>query len=323
MASASLADLLGRLNQDLLDTMSTRFVTLEQTVRDAGGQTGTTSSMLLIARLRSRSTGSSSMCCWFARFRRTREAARCSRAARQPQRRRCVCVRAQSPRAFPSMVLMLVWRRSPECTRQGRDRRERLLAAVLLLALGAASPVWAEQDSQLAGSITDQTGAALAGVIVTLHGRDTRRVDTNAAGHFEFGDLPAGDYELDARRAGFKPAHSRVSLRSGEPSVMSLTLSVAIVEQTNDTGLSDARCDFETCGAKTIRRQSRRASLLHRQFRMRVHVLVKGFQLWEKIFEIEQRQIGRTCLIRCHGLLHHDRKCGSLRLIRSLRKLPR
>ena len=130
------------------------------------------------------------------------------------------------------MVLMLVWGRSPECTRQGRDRRERLLAAVLLLALGAASPVWAEQDSQLAGSITDQTGAALAGVIVTLHGRDTRRVDTNAAGHFEFGDLPAGDYELDARRAGFKPAHSRVSLRSGEPSVMSLTLSVAIVEQT-------------------------------------------------------------------------------------------
>ena len=56
--------------------------------------------------------------------------------------------------------------------------------------------------------------------------------------------------------------------------------------------------------------------------RLRVHVLVKGFQLWEKIFEIEQRQIGRTCLIRCHGLLHHDRKCGSLRLIRSLRKLP-
>ena len=85
---------------------------------------------------------------------------------------------------------------------------------------------------------------------------------------------------------------------------------VAVAEQADDAGLSDARRDFVAGRAKTVCRQSRRASLLHRQFGMRMHVLVKRFQFREEGIEIAQCWIGRTCLIPSHRPLHRDRKSG-------------
>ena len=110
----------------------------------------------------------------------------------------------------------------------------RLLTVVILAlaVLCAAEPARAQQYGQLAGSITDQTGAALAGVIVTVRGADTQRAETDGAGHFEFRDLPIGDYELDAQQSGFAPAHRSVRVRPGDPLIVSLTLYITIVEQT-------------------------------------------------------------------------------------------
>jgi iron complex outermembrane receptor protein len=105
-----------------------------------------------------------------------------------------------------------------------------VFTVVILAALSVAA--LSQQNGQLAGSVTDQTGAALVGVIVTVRGAKTLMAETDAAGHFELRDLPTGDYELDAEQSGFAPAHRSVRVRPGDRLFVSLTLSITIVEQT-------------------------------------------------------------------------------------------
>jgi len=82
------------------------------------------------------------------------------------------------------------------------------------------------------GSIYDQTGAALPGVRVTIQGVTAREADSGAAGDFAFRDLPAGDYELSAWLAGFERAHRAVRVPAGGRVSLSLTLNVAMHEDT-------------------------------------------------------------------------------------------
>ena len=61
-------------------------------------------------------------------------------------------------------------------------------------------------ESSLEGTVTDATGAAMAGVVVTVtHAQSaaTFSASTNESGLFRFAVLPVGSYELTAVRAGF------------------------------------------------------------------------------------------------------------------------
>ena len=65
----------------------------------------------------------------------------------------------------------------------------------------------------ITGTVTDQSGAAVPGAAITITNVDTgvaRTSETGTTGRYEAPGLPAGNYEVSARLAGFQ-----TSIRSG------------------------------------------------------------------------------------------------------------
>lgn len=71
-------------------------------------------------------------------------------------------------------------------------------------AVDAAVDDLANQAGHIAGTVTDEAGAALAGAHVELDG--AKAVDTDAQGLFGFVDVPAGEHKLNVRLDGFEEA---------------------------------------------------------------------------------------------------------------------
>jgi outer membrane receptor protein involved in Fe transport len=119
-----------------------------------------------------------------------------------------------------------------------------LIAAALML-LWVAGSTAAQPMAAIAGSVVDQTGAALPGVRLTIRGVAVRTADTGAAGDFAFPDLPEGDYEISAELSGFERQQRAVRVRAGEQVTVSFSLRVALVETTivtaTKTGERDAQ----------------------------------------------------------------------------------
>ena len=65
--------------------------------------------------------------------------------------------------------------------------------AAVLAVLCAPAAASAQSTGEVAGSISDQTGAPLPGVRMTIRGVADREAETSTAGEFVFGDLPEGD----------------------------------------------------------------------------------------------------------------------------------
>ncbi len=77
-------------------------------------------------------------------------------------------------------------------------------AALLLVSAGAA--VAQLQTGNLYGKVSDQTGAALPGVTVTLDTGEAPQVQvTNAQGEFRFLSLAPASYKIKAELQGFSP----------------------------------------------------------------------------------------------------------------------
>src|SRR3989442_6901088 len=75
----------------------------------------------------------------------------------------------------------------------------------------------------IAGTVTDQSGAAVPGATVTLKNTDTgilRTVQTRENGKYEALSLPAGSYEVSASLSGFRTAvHTGIGMAVGENAV--------------------------------------------------------------------------------------------------------
>jgi Carboxypeptidase regulatory-like domain len=85
---------------------------------------------------------------------------------------------------------------------------------------------------RILGRVLDSTGAAVAGVNVTLVNEATgasRSVQTNATGDYIFVEVPAGSYQLEFERASFKKA-----LKKGITLELNQTISTDIVLQVGD-----------------------------------------------------------------------------------------
>ncbi|MFY9910765.1 MAG: carboxypeptidase-like regulatory domain-containing protein, partial [Candidatus Sulfotelmatobacter sp.] len=87
------------------------------------------------------------------------------------------------------------------------------LALVLLLVvcLACTLPVWAQSTSSgtVAGTITDPSGAVVAGATVSLTDTATnvnRTATTNAAGRYYYADVTPGTYSVSVAKAGFSTA---------------------------------------------------------------------------------------------------------------------
>lgn len=98
-----------------------------------------------------------------------------------------------------------------------------------------ASLAWGQASSQLNGSVTDQSGASVAGATVTLTETATglqRNTTSNGAGLYQFLEVPPGKYKLEATAQGFSPfAASNVTLVVKTPSTINIKFQVAGVQQ--------------------------------------------------------------------------------------------
>ena len=106
----------------------------------------------------------------------------------------------------------------------------KLVFALLLLAMGAF-PAWAQTGASLSGVVTDQTGAALRDVSVTIKNVDTgatRTIATDGGGHYQAASLPQGHFVIRAAKQGFADV-SRVgiNLPAGQSSAVDITMQVS------------------------------------------------------------------------------------------------
>jgi len=117
--------------------------------------------------------------------------------------------------------------------RCGREaRRAAYVFAVLTLLTALAT---AQSTSLLNGSVTDSSGAAVAGAKITLTNPATglhRTATSNGTGLYQFLEVPPGDYRLEATATGFAQYVAvKITLVVSVPSTLPIRLQVAGVAQ--------------------------------------------------------------------------------------------
>lgn len=128
------------------------------------------------------------------------------------------------------------WRTLTLSERQVEDAMKRsgtqqvffVAAAALLLLAGVAQAQL--QTGNLYGEVTDNEGAALPGVTITLSGIGAPKVKvTNAEGQFRFLGLSPGDYSLTAELEGFGTIeYPNINIRVGRNTTIDITMTPAI-----------------------------------------------------------------------------------------------
>lgn len=118
----------------------------------------------------------------------------------------------------------------------------RLLLAlgILVSALILATLVEAQiPESILSGTIRDPTGAVVAKAKVTAKNAvtgESAQTETDSAGHYDFHDLPPGDYELSITAEGYSTNEKKVTISPGVENKEDVTL--AGVLSLGDLGFS-------------------------------------------------------------------------------------
>jgi predicted porin len=101
-----------------------------------------------------------------------------------------------------------------------------LLGCCLSSSLGAF-PAWAQTGASLSGVVTDQTGAALRDVAVTIKSvdtRETRTIATDGVGHFQASGLPSGRFEIRAAKRGFAETRTGTTLAAGQEATVDIKM---------------------------------------------------------------------------------------------------
>jgi predicted porin len=98
---------------------------------------------------------------------------------------------------------------------------------LLWLAIGAF-PAWAQTGANLSGVVTDQTGAGVPGVAVTIKNVDTgatRTTATDRGGHYQASGLPPGRFEVRAAKQRFADeTRTGISLALGQDATVDIQL---------------------------------------------------------------------------------------------------
>jgi hypothetical protein len=121
----------------------------------------------------------------------------------------------------------ILWQLFAVRCKQGARRAIWVFAVVALLAPIAT----AQSTSQLNGSVADPSGASVAGAMITLTDTATglqRTTTSNAAGLYQFLDMPPGDYRLEATASGFASlVVSNITLVVKTPSSVNIHFQIA------------------------------------------------------------------------------------------------
>ena len=105
----------------------------------------------------------------------------------------------------------------------------KLVFALLWLAMGAF-PAGAQTGASLSGAVTDQAGAALRDVAVTIKNVDTgatRTIATDGGGHYQASGLPQGHFVIRATKQGFADV-TRTGISLPQDAAVDITMQVSI-----------------------------------------------------------------------------------------------
>jgi hypothetical protein len=113
----------------------------------------------------------------------------------------------------------------------------KLTALLVVSTLGCAGPAFGQSiGANLAGVVTDETGARLQDTVVTItHALNGRAliVNTGSEGEYRVVALLPGEYVVAAERSGFANVTRRITLPVGADATLNLTLALAgVAEQT-------------------------------------------------------------------------------------------
>jgi len=134
-----------------------------------------------------------------------------------------------------------------------RSLRSSLSAAALLLALIVAMPTgtWAQTfRGAISGTITDQTGAVVAGATVEAVEAATNgshKTISSSAGEFAFPDLPVGSYTVTVTASSFKPEKvEKVPVGAGATYALAVKLGITSTGETVEVTADSLALDTVT-----------------------------------------------------------------------------
>src|SRR6185369_8901074 len=124
-----------------------------------------------------------------------------------------------------------------------------MLFGLTALCFGQAS------DAILVGTVTDTTGAAIAGANVIATNRDTgvkSATTTNGEGQYRLNNIPVGTYSVSASKPGFAtPTTNNVQLQLNHTTSINLVLAVGTVSTTVEVSDAAAAIDTSTAQLQT------------------------------------------------------------------------
>ena len=121
--------------------------------------------------------------------------------------------------------------------------------AIMLLAV---SPVIAALGGSIAGTISDQSGAAMPEVSVLARNADTgvqRRAATNEQGFYAFPDLATGHYTVEVAHSGFRP-YAQTGLEVVSNAVLRVDITLELGEHSEALTVSEAPTQVETANTQ-------------------------------------------------------------------------
>src|SRR4029434_8081128 len=135
----------------------------------------------------------------------------------------------------------------------------RVLRCVTLgvsIVLLAAHISWAQATAELNGRITDESGAVLPGVSVTMTQTDTgfqSTAVTDGTGSYAMPNLPTGPYRLEVALQGFRTyVQTGIVLQVGATPTINATLAVGNLEETVSVEAATPIGDVRSAGISDV-----------------------------------------------------------------------
>ena len=121
--------------------------------------------------------------------------------------------------------------------RRGKRKQSPFLAVCVVILSLAATALGQELAATLTGTVTDSSGAVVAGATVVVHseetGSDVRSVTTSDTGGFNITNLPAGRYTVTVKNSGFQTFVAKeVILNVAEKHALDVRLQAGKVSET-------------------------------------------------------------------------------------------